>query len=87
MGFNDTPACFGSTRKSVRPSADRAGTRTTSATWAQGTKRFTPESAQPSPARVAVAAVEDGSQSSESSRSAALARAVPAAMPESHFSF
>ena len=42
---------------------------------------------QPSPARVAVAAVVAGAQSSESSSSAALARAWPAAMAESHFSF
>ena len=87
MGFRVTPGCFGSTRKSESPSGDRAGTRTTSATCAQGTKRFTPDSDQPPPARVAVAAVVAGSQSSESSSSAALARAWPAAMAESHFSF
>ena len=80
MGVSATPACFGSTRNSERPSGDRAGTSTTSATCAHGTKRFTPESAKPSPARVAVVFVDAGSQSSASSSNAALARAVPAAM-------
>ena len=87
MGATVTPAPRGSTRNSERPSGARAGTSTTSATWAQGTKRFTPERRQPSPARVAVAAVADGSQSRPSSSRAALARAWPEAIAGSQRSF
>ena len=87
MGLRVTPADFGSTRKSESPSGERAGTRTTSATCAHGTKRLRPESVQPLPDFSAVAAVDAGLQSSCSSTSAAVARALPEAMAESHLSF
>ncbi len=87
MGVTLTPAPRGSTRNSESPSGERAGTSTTSATWAHGTKRFTPERRQPSPARVAVAVVAAGDQSRPSSSRAALARAWPEAMAGSQRSF
>src|SRR4029450_1680826 len=75
MGVSVTPDARGSTRKSERPSGARAGTSTTSATCAHGTKRLSPVSRQLSLVFVAVAAVEAGTQSSDSSRSAAPPRA------------
>ena len=87
MGWSETPGERGSTRKSERPSGARAGTSTASATCAQGTKRLTPVSVQPSPRGAAVAPVDAGSQSSESSTSAADRRAVPEATAGSHLSF
>ena len=87
MGVTVTPAARGSTRKSETPSGARAGTSATSATWAQGTKRFTPLTLHPAAVFVAVAVVAAGSQSSESSSRAAVPRAWPEAMAGSHFSF
>ena len=87
IGESVTPTLFGSRRKSERPSAERAGTRMTSATCAHGTKRFTPERIQPLPDLVALAVVEAGSQSRCSSSSAAVIRARPEAMAGSHLSF
>ena len=86
IGVSVTPAARGSTRKSETPSGARAGTSATSATWAHGTKRFTPSRRKPAPAFVAVVVVAAGSQSSESSSSAAVPRACPEAMAGSHFS-
>ena len=65
------------------PSGARAGISSTLATWAQGTNRFVPESAQPFgvfSARVVIAA---GSQSRSASRNASVARASPVAMAAS----
>ena len=75
IGVTVTPAARGSTRKSETPSGARAGTSATSATWAHGTKRFRPLMLQPAPVLVAVAVVDAGSQSSESSSRAAVPRA------------
>ncbi len=77
------PEAPGSTRNRVGPSGACAGISSTLATWAQGTKRFVPESAQPFgvfSARVVIAA---GSQSRSASRNASVARASPVAMVES----
>ena len=47
------PGAAGSTRNTLKPSFVCAGTRTTSATWAQGTKCLVPWSVQPRDVRVA----------------------------------
>ena len=54
------------------------------ATWAHGTKRLVPESAQPLDDFSARAVIAAGSQSRSASRSASVARASPVAIAESH---
>src|SRR5213593_990038 len=82
-GSSVSPAAPGSTRKSVSPSGVRAGTRSTSATWAHGTNRFVPESVQPVARFSARAWVASGRQSRSASRKASVARASPVAIADS----
>src|SRR5947208_1048304 len=83
VGSSVSRGALGSTRNSVSPSGVRAGTRSTSATWAHGTKRLVPVSAQPFAVLSARVWVASGRQSRSASRNATVARASPVAIAES----
>src|SRR5216117_2241282 len=83
VGSSVSRAALGSTRNSVSPSGVRAGTRSTSATWAHGTKRLVPVSAQPPAVVSARVWIASGRQSRSASRNAIVARASPVAIGES----
>src|SRR5947208_3457052 len=83
VGSSVSRGALGSTRNSVSPSGVRAGTRSTSATWAHGTKRLVPVSAQPFAVLSARVWVASGRQSRSASRTATVARASPVAIAES----
>src|SRR5256884_13247 len=70
VGSSVSRGALGSTRNSVSPSGVRAGTRSTSATWAHGTKRLVPVSAQPFAVLSARVWVASGRQSRSASRNA-----------------